>query len=492
MSASPPRGASAAQRLADLMRACIETVAEMRSCDPAGAFALKPLNPVRIVAAFSGGRDSTAMLEVLSRLARRKGQTEIASLTAVHVHHGLSPAAGDWAEACRAFCEQRGIDFVLERVFVNKAAGSGVEAAARKARYRALARVAREKGADVVMTAHHQDDRLETFLIQWIRGAGPEGLVSMNPVRAIERQPGSDVLLARPWLDVPGRQIEIFARRAKLAWVEDESNADTHYLRNLLRASVLSRIDEARPGWRQAAARSLALLTETADVLRSVSADDLAACAGEGGSLVIARLLALAPSRQPLCLRSWLASQGVQPPSKARLDDLLRQVRTARSTSHVAVKMDGRVVRTLHGALVATACARQVPADEKTQALAWNGEAELPLPAWGGKLLVTPCAEGEPGFDAARLAAGPLAAKARRGGEKLKLHPLRPSRNLKHLYQAAGVAAFERAGLPLVWLGSELIWAAGLGADVRKLADPGLVPARVKLAWRPDEGLLGL
>ena len=80
--------------------------------------------------------------------------------------------------------------------------------------------------------------------------------------------------------------------------------------------------------------------------------------------------------------------------------------------------------------------------------------------------------------------------KLAKGGEKIKLHRLRPSKHLKHLYQAAKIASFERERLPLVWLDDSLIFAAGLGCDVREYADRVLVPERVRLVWVPDAPLI--
>ena len=102
------------------------------------------------------------------------------------------------------------------------------------------------------------------------------------------------------------------------------------------------------------------------------------------------------------------------------------------------------------------------------------------------------CGPDEDGFDAEWLKSAPICVKARRGAEKIKLHRLRPSRNLKYHYQAADIASFERPSLPLVWFNDRLIFAAGLGADVRYYADKDLVPNRVRLVWIPDKPLLSV
>lgn len=485
----------AVQELVAHLEAAIEAITEHQVMGPRETFTLQPLNPLRIVLAFSGGRDSTVLLDALARLKKRARQSRIADITAVHVHHGLSSNADAWCEHAKTQCAKRGIECVIERVWLNPRQ-TGIEAAARQARYRVLMRVARERGADVVMTAHHQDDQIETFLIQWMRGAGPEGLSAMSAVRPIEQAWSGgwrtgDVLLSRPWLDVSGEKIAAYAAKARLTWVEDESNSDTRFLRNLLRNTVLPELDKARSGWRTAAARSIALVAQAAGVLNNVGHDDAVACLAEDGKgLVIGKLLALPLERQALCLRSWLARNELRAPSQVKTLDILRQLRQTSADTRLVFRVDGKELRRWANKLVVAEPARSNRTSIFDMPLTWKGEGELSLGVWGGVLRFVACGPDEDGIDAALLKEGPLSVRARKGGEKIKLHPLRPSRNLKHLYQAAGVAPFERGDLPLVWLADKLIYAAGLGMEVRMKADRVLVPERVRLEWVPDRELL--
>lgn len=492
-----PRGAvlrALEEKLTAAVRHSIDAVAERRALEPGDDFCLRPMNPVRIVAAFSGGRDSAALVDILSRLFHRPHQTAIAEITVVHVHHGLSPNANAWAEHAVKMCEKWKLPLVIERVFVNKNLGVGVEAAAREARYRVLEKVARAKKADVIMTAHHQDDRLETFLIQWMRGAGPEGLASMTSIRSVESATADDQLvLARPWLEVSRDDINAYVKKAKVSFVEDESNADTHYLRNLLRNKVMPLLDEARPGWRQAAARSVVLVEQAADVMKSVGNEDVARCRDASGhGLVIAKLLNLPLARQTVTMRSWLVEEGVRPPSKVRLYEALRQVRETHSDSRLTIRCDGKEIRRWGANIVLRDTEPQTRNMDRDMTIEWRGESEISLGLWGGVMRFETCGPDEDGFDAEWLKSAPICVKARRGAEKIKLHRLRPSRNLKYHYQAADIAAFERPSLPLVWFNDRLIFAAGLGADVRYYADKDLVQNRVRLVWIPDKPLLSV
>lgn len=490
---APASGAARAERaLFAALQSTIEAICLRQQVTEREEFSLDPVNPVNVLVALSGGRDSMVLTDVLVRMLRKKQFSLIASVTAAHIHHGLSEHADEWVEKVEKACAGWGIPLVVEHVYVNKASGLGIEGAAREARYRALSKIARRLGTDVVLTAHHQDDRLETFLLQWMRGAGPDGLSAMSTIRNMESTPpGRSPVLARPFLDVPRSLIDEYAGRNVPEWVEDESNEQTRYLRNLIRNEVLPRLDAARPGWRQAAARSVSLVAQAGEVMKSVGQDDVALCRAETPrSLVIARLLSLPIARQALCLKSWLAEEGVRIPSKARLYEALRQVRETGSDTRLTIRMDGREIRRWGANIVlcdVPSHSREKPQDVLIE---WKGEEAVSPRCWAGSLRFIPCKDGEPGFDADALRHGVLEVRARKGAEKIKLFALRPSRNLKHLYQQLDVPAFERPLLPLVWLNGRLIYAAGLGAEVRLLADPDFVADRVRLEWVPDKPLL--
>ena len=215
----------------------------------------------RIVVGFSGGRDSVALLNALC-LLKKKRNTPIDEILALHVHHALSPNANKWAKFCREMAQDLNVPFKVTYVTV-KTTGEGIEAAARKARYEALVKAAKAFNASMIMTAHHEEDRLETFLIQWMRGAGVEGLATFPLVRETD-----GVVLVRPWLHIARPLLERFLELKNLSWVDDESNADTTYLRNAIRHEVLPVMDKIRPGFRQAAARSVELVAQTSELLK--------------------------------------------------------------------------------------------------------------------------------------------------------------------------------------------------------------------------------
>src|SRR5258705_195211 len=160
----------------------------------------------RIAVALSGGVDSVVLLH----------QLKDRGVSAIHVHHGLSPNADAWASFCRSLCKQLDIPFKVKRVRVRKA-GQGLEAAARDARYGAF----REIDADVIALAHNLDDQAETVLMNLLRGAGARGASGMA-----ERTRSGGKTFLRPLLGTTRKEILAYARKHALEWIEDESNAD--------------------------------------------------------------------------------------------------------------------------------------------------------------------------------------------------------------------------------------------------------------------------
>jgi tRNA(Ile)-lysidine synthase len=368
----------------------------------------------RVVVGLSGGMDSVVLLHLLKNLPR---------VSALHVHHGLSSNADAWARFCRRLCKAWGVPLTVRKVEVRKAR-KGLEAAAREARYAAFAK----KKAEVIALAHHLDDQAETVLMNLLRGAGPRGASGM-PALA----PFQGGLLARPLLDVPRQALVDYARLHGLEWIEDESNADPALTRNFLRHRVGPLLEQRFPQWKRALARA-------------------------------AQHFARKESRAQDLLRAWLREQGLKAPSEAKLVEMLRQL--ASGSPRTRIEHDGKTFR-VYRKSVAIESGR---AGDFTPT-AWKGERRLKLPALGGELRFT---RGE-GIDASFIGEKAFEVRLRSGKERLQLHPRRPRRTLKNLFQEAGVPAWERSRVPLLFCGDELVWAAGLGVDVR-YRGPGLVP----------------
>ena len=386
-----------------------------------------------LLVGFSGGLDSTVLLH---RLATDPAIRAL-GLRALHVHHGLQPAADAWAGHCLAFAASLDVPCEVRRVAPLRDAGTGLEAAAREARYAALAG-AMEPGG-LLATAHHLDDQAETFLLRALRASGPEGLGAMRPLRRF-----GGGWHWRPLLGLPRGTLEDYARAHGLHWVDDPSNAVADADRNFLRLEVLPLLQRRWPHAATALARSARLSAEADALLQDDEEALLRRHAGEAGHTLPADLLAsLPPARRARLLRLWIRTLALPPLPARGVERIEHALLAARPDAEARFAWSGaRVLRwrdLLHAGL------ERAPLPDDWQA-AWDGRAPLDLPD-GGRLWLADGA-GQPaqaGFDA------PLQVRARRGGERIRLPGRSHSHALKHLLQDRGVPPWRRAHLPLLF-----------------------------------------
>jgi tRNA(Ile)-lysidine synthase len=426
--------------------------------------------PRRYWIAYSGGLDSTALLHALTEIAPDCPGTD---LQAVHVDHGLQAESGEWAAHCAETCAALGIPCRIIRVRAEASGGQSPEAAARDARYRALAEVLGEE--EVLCTAHHQDDQAETLLLQLLRGAGPAGLAGMPRRRRFGRG-----WLLRPLLDFRRSEIRRFAEALGLRWLEDPTNFLPHPDRNYLRHQVLPALRARWPSFARTFARSAAHCGECEMLARSLAEQDLLAARGtRAATLSAERLTALDPARQRNVLRGWLGRLGLPPPPAARLESIRANLVAAARDRTPVVTWTGAEVRRYRGDLYAM---RPLPAHDATQAIPW--EMDHPLHLAHGTLSVRP-ARGA-GLSAQQCGRLPVTVRFRRGGERCRPAGRPRSRDLKRLLQEHGVPPWERQRLPLVYLGEDIAAVGHLcicEPHSAKAEEDGLV-----VSWRASEG----
>jgi tRNA(Ile)-lysidine synthase len=383
----------------------------------------RPSGRARVAVGLSGGVDSVVLLHLLSKKT---------AVTAIHVHHGLSPNADAWAAFCRRLCKRLGVPLQIQKVKVVKR-GEGLEAAARRARYEAFAK----SKADCIALAHNLDDQAETVLMNLLRGAGVRGARGMLAQSSFGKK-----TLLRPLLGMPRAAILAYAREHGLQWIEDETNADESLIRNFIRRRVGPLLDVKYPRWREALARAARHFAT-----RQAGADEL--------------------------LRKFLQTKGLRAPSEAKLAEMLKQL-TSRG-SRTLIEHDGARLRLYRGKVFQD---RDLAA---FRPLTWKGEARLALPELGGELRFRRVRGKGIAADAK-----PLQVRIRKGGERLQPDSRRPRRTLKNLFQEAGVPPWERDRLPLLARGEDLVWVPGLGIDVKYRAannESGFLPE-----WRKMPG----
>lgn len=418
---------------------------------------IAPLLPAHssILIGLSGGVDSVVLLHLLHKLAHRFSW----QLSALHVHHGISPNADAWADFCGELCARHHISLHIERVDIAPLREHGIEAAARKLRHAAFA----EQACDFVAVAHHADDQAETLLLQLLRGAGVRGASAMS--QFTERT--DSVPLVRPLLHCSRQEILDYAAAHQLQWIEDESNADDSYPRNFLRHRVLPLLGERFPAYRDTLARSARHFAEASSLLDELAQQD-AAQAIHAGTLAVSALQALSLPRAKNLLRYFLHGCGAPMPQTMQLDDMLQQLCGAREDAAVCIAYGDWQVRRYQGRVYAL---RALGEFDRDSVLPWFDEDVLDWPALKSQLCFNRT-QGA-GISLAKLQRAPVTLRLRSGGATLRPHPHAATRTLKNLLQEHHVPPWQRDRLPLLYCGDELVCVPGvaIAAEYQAVAD---------------------
>ncbi|QTE83589.1 tRNA lysidine(34) synthetase TilS [Shewanella algae] len=299
---------------------------------------------------YSGGMDSELLAYTLARFRETHPKTPY-QVSLVHVHHGLSRNADAWAAHCRQRAEHYGLNFVLRKVQLELGPRVSIEAEARRARYQAIAE--QLNPGDILLTAHHQDDQLETLLLALKRGQGPKGLAAMGQAQhlaLISRAEGAPCWQLRPMLDSSRAQIEQAVASLELPYINDESNQDTQYDRNFLRAEVIPVLKQRWPSIATTASRSAALCAEQQLLLDEVSAEKLQPLLGRcrfSGVRVLdsAGLKVLSPQWQAQLLRQFIQMQRLPLPAQVQLQQALAQLLDAREDAQLELSFKGLLLK---------------------------------------------------------------------------------------------------------------------------------------------------
>jgi len=392
----------------------------------------------RLCLGLSGGLDSVVLLHALLAAGFKP--------KVIHVHHGLSHHADQWAAFCEQLCKEIGASFVCVRVRVSSE-GKGIEDAARRARYQAFAQ--HMSVGDALLSAHHLDDQAETVLLRLMRGSGPKGLAAMSTRRALEIGE-----LWRPLLSVPRGELERYAQEHDLHWVEDESNRDEGIERNYLRHKVMPLLAERWPGFGERWQQSASLCGDL-EVLASDQADEdlvLANWRAErlGFSFDLSVCAGFKPARWRQLLRRACEHAKLEPPGLRHLEALDQQLSSAKSDALIAISWGCCSLRPFQGRLYLLPAEPEVagsPALEHWRnPRIWDPAQSCQLGDWA--LLA------EPGTGAGCLSVDKyeLSVGLRQGGERCQPAGRAHSQTLKKLLQEYGLEPWLRPAVPLLYI----------------------------------------
>lgn len=374
----------------------------------------------RLWVAFSGGVDSTVLLHALRA---------VPDTVAIHIDHGLDPAAPEWVRHCATVAQEFGVRFESRSVCVDSRGNR--EQAARAARYAVFSELLGPD--DLLALGHHADDQAETRVWQLLTGREPGGMPT-------ERRLGAGWLV-RPLMGVKREQILGYAHRHSLRWIEDPANADLGFDRNRIRHSLLGRLEERHPG-----------ALERLSVPRPSAVDDL-------------RPLPVDQATDP-GIEAWLLAAGLPTPSKA-IAEIRRQ-------SLAAKHRNPRV-----GVAPGTWACRY---DDRWHVVARRGQfVRRPDAVVVGDDLTTPGGLLSWQRAASGLQSGrSLSIHPRRGGERIRPSGRDCTKTVKALFQEAHIPPWQRTGWPLLYDRTKLVAVPCLALAAEAVVANGYEPQ-----WSP-------
>ena len=419
--------------------------------------------------ALSGGLDSCVLLHALAKF---RTDNEI-KLKVLHVNHQLQKMADEWVEFCQSKVTALGLNCEIEVVSIEKNTGDSLEALARHARYGVFKKYMQTNTC--LLTAHHADDQFETFLLQLFRGAGPKGLSAMALQKSFGR--GQH---ARPLLALSREQLEDYALKNEIQYIQDPSNAEIQFDRNFLRNQIIPQIKARYPNVQKSVGRSVQHIATEHFILDALLNDKLHELLIEN-TLDLSKWLLIEHDLQILLLRKWISDSQMQLPSTKILQDVLLQLKHAHGESKTVitwadveiraysqrafllVKIDEDVYRKPANSLISKSEIVELP--ENYGALSFNFDADHPLQ---------------------------LSLGFRSGGEKLRLPKHRHHVSLKQLCQKNRVLPWMRSRIPLLFDGDVLVaigdlWLNADWLDEQKLPNFSVHWANKPLIFVPQD-----
>jgi tRNA(Ile)-lysidine synthase len=332
--------------------------------------------------------------------------------------------------------------------------GESPEAAARIARYKVFEELIKEN--DILLTAHHKDDQVETFLLQLFRGSGLKGLAAMPFTK-----PFAKGTLIRPLLHYTREELFSYATQRKLTWIDDESNFDTNLQRNFIRHQLLPLLETHYPNVKRPLLRSQQLCQESDQLLSELAQSDFESCLTKKNDLsrlTIFPLTTFTLPRRNNVLRFWIQQNGFPLPNQKKLLELSNSLLFAKHDACPYIHWQDTEIRRYRNQLYIMSPLEDV--DSKL-IIPWDGKSVLKLPYSMGQL--------DAGiFEYYKIlepkSTVQLSIRFRQGGETIKLPNQAHHKELKKLYQDWGVPPWLRNRIPLLYY-NEILTAVLLPAN---------------------------
>ena len=400
-----------------------------------------------LLVGMSGGIDSIVLGHALSQL-RTLYPFE---LTFIYVDHQLHPESKKWASTVKRLAKKLSTDYIYEKVTIDQDLKLGTEGAARKHRYQAF----QKHQQDILVLAQHEDDQLETLLLQLARGAGSKGLSCMPEYH-------ENLKIWRPLLGVSKNVINGYQQEHKLKFIEDSSNQDNKYDRNYLRNKVIPLIKKRFPQFATTSGRSVKHIADAYNYQNLINVELYENVYEGANQLNGLKLKKLSDYDIGNVIRFWLSDHQVLMPSIKVLGQIISQVKKINLESKINIKVDDMSIRSYNNSLFLIN-----NSENSFKSVFWKDQNRIILSNNKEVFIDKKVGKG--------LSLGKLQKihidKPHNMNLKIKITANQPARSLKYIFQENKIPPWERENYPCVYLEDKLIAVIGLADSVEYAAD---------------------
>jgi tRNA(Ile)-lysidine synthase len=299
---------------------------------------------------------------------------------------------------------------------------------------------------DILLVAQHQDDQLETVLLQLIRGSGVQGLAAMPKIAEFGRG-----RLLRPFLEIPKTAIIDYAQQHALTWVEDPTNFSDEFDRNFLRHHILPALKNRWPSVAKTVSRSAHHCADAQQLLSEMGDNLLATVLNPSDhTLSIRHLRYLAAPKQTLVIRHWFSHHGLRMPSTALVRDIFQNLVYAKASANPQLKTAQATIRRYQDKIY---CLTDEPATFSTTPLLWpKNTQQIQLPDRSS----LQCIPSNSGIPLRLWQSSTITVRWRQGGETIRLVGREGHHRLKHWFQEEKIPPWQRERIPLVYFDQHL------------------------------------
>ena len=410
----------------------------------------------------SGGVDSVVLGHALYQLR----SLYPFNLSFIYIDHQLHPESKQWANSVKRLAKKVSTEYIYEKVTIDQDLKLGTEGAARKHRYQAF----QKHQQDILVLAQHEDDQLETLLLQLARGAGSKGLSCMPEYH-------EKLKIWRPLLGVSKDLIHGYQQEHKLKFIEDSSNFDNKYDRNYLRNKVIPLIKKRFPQFATTSGRSIKHIADAynhQDLMHAELYENVLESSNQLNGL---KLKKLSDYDMGNVIRFWLNEHQVLMPSIKVLGQIISQVKKINLESRINIKVDGMSIRSYNNSLFLIS-----NSDNSFDPVLWKDRNRVILSNNREVLIDKKVGKGLLLDESKKI----LIDKPYNMNLKIKIRVNQPARSLKYIFQENKIPPWERENYPCVYVEDKLIAVIGLADSVEYLANKNEIGVTFKYKKNPS------